>query len=322
MIGRRPPSSSLCLRAATLGAALLFIAPAAHAAGPDRKAPTTPSNLTVTGTTAYSVSLAWGASTDNSGSFNYRIVNRTWGGSVVVPGTQTTFTYDLKLNPQQTYSFQVYAVDAANNWSKPSNTVSATLPGDTTAPAAPHLILTDSGPTHLTLAWTTQDDDPTLHYFVSMNGQVIRSASSEASIVVAPLAPETTHTFTVQARDSGGNWSPMSAPLTATTDASDPNDHTSPTTPALTGYVLDGACEVILEWPASFDDVTPAQFIRYDISLNGQHLDSTTLGYTRVSEYGNVDGPNTFEVVAVDEAGNASASASVTLDLFGCISTP
>ena len=66
------------------------------------------------------------------------------------------------------------------------------------------------------------------------------------------------------------------------------------------------------------DDVTPAQFIRYDISVNGQHIDSTTLGYAQASEYGIVDGPNTFEVVAVDEAGNASAPASVTLDLIGC----
>ncbi len=309
MIGRPIPVG--------LASALLLVGSVALAAA-DRKAPTVPTNLTVTGTTAYSVSLAWGASTDNSGSFHYRIVNRTWGTSVVVPGTQTAFTFALKLSPQQTYSFQVYAVDAANNWSKPSNTVSATTPRDVTAPTAPHVILTDSGPTHLTLAWTTEDDDPTLHYFVYMDGQALSSASAEASIVAAPLPPRTTHTFTVQAKDSGGNWSPMSAPLTATTEASDANDHTPPTTPALIGYVLDGACEVILDWDASVDDVTPAQFIRYDISVNGQHIDSTTLGYTQRSEYGIVNGPNTFEVVAVDEAGNASAPASVTLDLIGC----
>jgi chitodextrinase len=309
------------LRAVALAAALLPLGSAVSAAGPDRKAPTAPTNLTVTGTTAYSVSLAWGASTDNSGSFTYRIVNRTWGTSVDAPGTQTTATFALNLKPQQTYSFQVYAVDDANNWSKPSNTVSATLPKDTTAPQAPHVILTDSGPTHLTLGWTTQDDDPRPIYLVFMNGLVLRSGSADASIVVAPLAPETSYTFAVQARDSSGNWSPVSAPLTATTDASDASDTTPPTTPALNGYVLDGACEVQLDF-ASSDDVTPAQFIRYDIYLNGAWLDSTSLGYTHVIEYGNVDGPNTFEVVAVDEAGNASAPAAVTLDLIGCIGTP
>lgn len=319
MIGRPQPFLSIRLLAAALAAALLPVGPAARAAGPDRKAPTAPTNLTVTGTTAYSVSLAWGASSDNSGSFSYRIVNRTWGTSVVVPGTQTAFTFALNLLPQQTYSFQVYAIDAANNWSRPSNTVSATLPRDTNPPAAPLVTLTDNGPTHLSLAWTTQDDDPTLTYLVFMDDVVLRSGSSEASIVAIWLPPVSTHTFTVQARDSGGNWGAMSAPLTATTEASDPNDHTPPTVPAgFWANVIDGACEVMLAWGASSDDVTPAEFIRYDIFVNGQYIDSTTLGYTQRSEYGIIDGPNTFEVVAIDEAGNAAAPAASSVDLNGC----
>ena len=325
MIERPTPSPSLRLHAVALAAALLLVGSAARAAGPgsDRKAPTTPSNLTVTGTTAYSVSLAWGAATDNSGQFTYRVVNKSWGTSATVPGTQTTFTFAQGLLPQQTYSFWVYAVDAAGNWSKPSNTVTATLPRDTTPPQAPQVTLTDIGPTHLSLAWTTQDDDPRLTYVVTMNGLVFSSASSNTSIIAYLLAPETTYTFTVQAHDSGGNWSPVSAPLTATTDASDPNDITPPTAPAgLWGGSIDGACEVSLNWNASSDDVTPPQFIRYDIFDNGVHIDSTTLGYTHVTEYGIVDGPNRFEIVAVDEAGNASAPAALTVDLIGCVSTP
>jgi chitodextrinase len=321
MIGRPIPSTSLRSRAVGLVAALLLVGPAAHA-GPvaDRKAPTTPANLTITGTTAYSVSFAWGASSDNSGSFTYRLVNRSWGTSVVVPGTQTTFTWEASnLNPRQSYSFQIYAVDAANNWSKPSNTVSATLPPDTTTPKAPQVTLTDNGPTHLSLAWTTEDDDPSPTYLVFKNGVVFSSASSNESITVALLAPETTHTFTVQARDGGGHLSPMSAPLTATTEASDPSDHTPPTIPALLWGGVISTCEVMLRWDASSDDVTPAEFIRYDISVNGQWIDSTTLGYIQVIEYGIVDGPNRFEIVAVDEAGNASAPAEATFDLEGCI---
>jgi hypothetical protein len=79
------------------------------------------------------------------------------------------------------------------------------------------------------------------------------------------------------------------------------------------------SCEVILTWGASSDDVTPPEFIRYDVSVNGQHIDSTSLGYTQVIEYGIVDGSNRSEVVVVDEAGNASAPAVATFDLFGCI---
>src|ERR1700740_865866 len=45
----------------------------ASAAKRDRTPPTTPSNLRATGISSYGVSLAWGPSTDNSGSFAYRI---------------------------------------------------------------------------------------------------------------------------------------------------------------------------------------------------------------------------------------------------------
>jgi hypothetical protein len=50
---------------------ILGVAPAMAAR--DRTPPTTPRNLRVTGMTAYSVSLAWDPSTDNSGSFRYKI---------------------------------------------------------------------------------------------------------------------------------------------------------------------------------------------------------------------------------------------------------
>jgi methylphosphotriester-DNA--protein-cysteine methyltransferase len=48
----------------------------------DAKAPTKPGNLRVTAKTLTSVSMAWNASTDNSGNFSYRV--RLWGDSTVV----------------------------------------------------------------------------------------------------------------------------------------------------------------------------------------------------------------------------------------------
>src|SRR5262245_62720006 len=170
MIGRLAPSLPLRLHAAALAAVLMLTAPAVYAAPADRKAPTAPTNLIVTGTTAYSVSLAWTAPRTTPAT--YRIINKGYGESEVVSGTQTAFTFASNLYPLQTYSFYVYAVDAAGNWSKPSNTVSATLPRDTTPPKAPVLTLTDTGPTHLSIAWTTEDDDPDPIYLFFMNGSV------------------------------------------------------------------------------------------------------------------------------------------------------
>ena len=304
---------------AVVAAILMLAGSAAQAAGPsaDRTAPTTPTNLTVMGKTAYTVSFSWNASTDNSGSFTYRLTNKTAGGTVVVPGTQTTFTLATGLRPNSSYAFVIYAVDGAGNWSNASNTVSATLPRDTTAPAAPQISLTDVGPTHLTLAFTAQDDDPRPIFVISMDGAALRQGSAETSIIVTPLAPATSYSFTVQARDGGGNWSPVSAPFTASTDPSDAGDTTPPTTPVMWGGPID-SCEVMFFWHPSSDDVTPADFIVYRLSVNGVFVQGTTLGRTQAIEYGIVNGPNRFDLVAVDEAGNASAPASATFDLSNC----
>jgi chitodextrinase len=294
-----------------------MLGPAALAAPQDRKAPTAPTNLTVTGTTSYSVSLAWGASTDNSGTFSYRVTNKGTGQSVALPQTQTSFTYTLDLQPQLTYSFYVQAVDAAGNWSKASNTVSATLPRDNQPPGTPQISLTDAGPTHLSLVWSVEDDDATHVWLLFMNGSVLYSGSN-TSMIVAPLTPATSYTFAVQARDSGGNWSPVSAPLVVSTEASDPLDTTPPTTPAMWGGEI-GPCEVMFFWSASSDDVTPPDFIVYRLYVNGIFAQGTTLGRTQAIEYGTFDGTNVFELIAVDEAGNASAPAVASIDLFGCI---
>jgi chitodextrinase len=124
MTGRHP--SWVAARAAALAFVLALVlgASPAFAAG-DHQAPTKPSNLRVTSTTSYRVSLAWNASTDNSGTFSYRVVVGN-GATYTVPQAQTTFTAFVA--PNGTYSFSVYAVDGSGNKSQRSSTVSATPP--------------------------------------------------------------------------------------------------------------------------------------------------------------------------------------------------
>src|ERR671924_2163772 len=74
----------------------------------DRKPPTKPANLRATSLTAHRVTLAWDPSTDNSGTFTYRVFV-SWGTTTTLPQTQTT--YSVGLVPANTYSFYVYAVD-------------------------------------------------------------------------------------------------------------------------------------------------------------------------------------------------------------------
>ncbi|MGW1721681.1 carbohydrate binding domain-containing protein [Streptomyces sp. NPDC002306] len=90
--------------------------------GGDTQAPTTPTNLTSTGKTSSSVSLSWGASTDNTGVAAYDVYS---GSSQVLSVSGTTATVG-GLSASTAYTFTVKARDAAGNTSGASNSVSVT----------------------------------------------------------------------------------------------------------------------------------------------------------------------------------------------------
>jgi hypothetical protein len=131
------------------------------------------------------------------------------------------------------------------------------------------------------------------------------------------LSPDTTYTFTVRARDSAGNWSDISDPYEVTTPAADPNDHEPPTMPpGFSGGIIDGATEAMVCWGNSTDNVTAQEHIRYELYLNGQFDSATIDPYPhQFSMYLTSGIVNTIEVYAVDEAGNRSLPATMTIDM-------
>ena len=284
----------------------------ASAAG-DRQAPTKPSNLRVTSLTSYRVVLAWNASTDNSGSFSYKVVVGN-GATYTLPQTQTTFTAFVA--PNGTYSFYVYAIDGSGNKSTKSNTVSATPPPDTTAPSPPVVSLAGVNPTEVSLSWTASTDDgPYLFYQVFVNGSPSVDAKQNQFAVVHGLSPQTTYQITVKARDLYGapNVSAPSNVLTVTTSAVSATDTEPPSSPGnLNGYVVDdGAREINLFWIQSFDNQTAQASLAYEVYLNGV-LDDTTC-CDRAVLYATHGGENVLTVIAVDDAGNRSQPASITI---------
>ncbi|MEU6402489.1 cellulase family glycosylhydrolase [Streptomyces sp. NPDC046985] len=93
--------------------------------GGDTKAPSTPTGLKVTGTTASSVSLSWTASTDDTGVAGYDVYR---GAAKAGSSTGTSFT-DTGLTAGARYDYTVRARDAAGNTSPASASVSATTAG-------------------------------------------------------------------------------------------------------------------------------------------------------------------------------------------------
>ena len=131
------------------------------------------------------------------------------------------------------------------------------------------------------------------------------------------LSPSTAYTFRVRARDSAGNWSELSDPLVVTTPAANPNDHEPPTTPpGFWGGIIDGDTEAMVFFGNSTDNVTASEHIRYYLYVNGVFDGATVAPYPRqFSMYLTRGIVNTIEVYAVDEAGNRSAPATMTIDL-------
>jgi hypothetical protein len=130
----------------------------------------------------------------------------------------------------------------------------------------------------------------------------------ERSVVLRHLTPATSYTFTVQARDSGGNTATSNA-VTLTTEAS--SDVTPPSAPTNV-RIVDGFCpEFWVGWTQSTDDTDPQSAIEYEIYVNGV-LSPLPVGggIDRDFVYAEASGASTFTVKAVDRAGNTSAASN------------
>jgi chitodextrinase len=274
-----------------------------------------PKNLRVTGVTDWTVALMWDAPKGKVPA-SY-VVQCSNGHTMTVAGSQTAATFSKGFDYNRTYSFRVYAVSSSGAWSGASNSVTATLLKDSTPPATPVVSSTGIGPTHVDLAWTYSDTDPSPRFDIYVNGQLWhRQVAGRAKRLVF-LTPATAYTFSVRARDSAGNWSELSDPFVATTPAADPNDREAPTPPpGFWGGVIDGATEAMVFWGNSTDNVTAPEHIRYYLYVNGQFDGATVDPYKhQFTMYLTLGIVNTIEVYAVDEAGNRSAPATMTIDL-------
>jgi len=100
-----------------------------------------------------------------------------------------------------------------------------------------------------------------------------------------------------------------------TTEPSNPNDVTPPTTPTDLSEMHWGDGEIHVSWTQSTDDFDEQRFIQYNVYVNGVLSDTTVgSGFSMVYSPG-TGGLVTVSVIAVDTAGNESAPASITIDM-------
>jgi len=114
----------------------------------------------------------------------------------------------------------VYArfADAAGNWSVAASDTILLVTSDTTAPTTPAaLTATAASTSRVNLAWAASTDDVGVVAYDVYRGGALVGAAAGTSYADTGLAPGTTYTYAVAARDAAGNVSGLSATATATT---------------------------------------------------------------------------------------------------------
>lgn len=302
------PSLACCAMLVALAA---LAPPAVAAPKRDNTPPTTPTNVRVVGVTEDTITIAWDASTDNSGKIHAYIA-----GGIYHPGDSTIKTFD-GLVPNTTRTYFVQAMDPSGNLSPLSAPVTATTAADTTAPSTPtNLRVTGTGISTVSLAWDRSSDSWSFSHEVLMDGQVVASAAQPyigtPSTTLRKVAPGH-HEFAVRARDFSGNTSGLSNAVTV--DLAGNGDATPPSTPTnLAVEDLNDNCgSLILRWTPSTDNLDAQSEIEYELYRNGSFFQLTPPGASWFGLY-TLPGTQTWTAVAVDRAGNSSGpSNAVTL---------
>ncbi|MEC0093173.1 PQQ-dependent sugar dehydrogenase [Paenibacillus macquariensis] len=212
----------------------------------------------------------------------------------------------LSMNASLYVGLAVTSHNVSNLSTATFDKVKVNATGDVFPPTEPTNLLANSvTSTTANISWTASLDDVGVKDYDVYKDNVLTQANvTSTTYTFSGLTPSTTYNFTVKAKDTAGNVSNASSPLTVTTTGQ--IDTQAPTTPTALVSSSKTSSSVNLAWTASTDNVS---VYAYDIYRNG-----TLAGSTPTTSF-NVTGltANTsysFTVKARDLAGNISAAST------------
>jgi len=233
--------------------------------------PSTPTGLTVTGTSSTTASLSWTASSNSP--TGYKILRN---GTQV--GTSTGITYtDTGLTASTSYTYTVEAYNTAGT-SAASSAVTATTLAPGVAPNAPTgLTVGATTTTTVPLTWTASTTSGTYAvagYDVLRNGTQVGTTTT-ASYTDTGLSAGTSYTYTVKAYDTDADVSAASSSVVGTTTSgyTETVNVTVPVNTAATGLgvYLDGNFSVLgnggADWAASGVAMTKVDDTHYTATI-------------------------------------------------------
>ena len=227
---------------------------------PDTTAPSVPAGLYSTGATQTSVSLAWGASTDNVGVSGYT----TYSNGVSAGTGAGTSSSVTGLACGTSYAFAVDAYDAAGNHSGRSAILNASTSAcpDTAAPSVPAgLASTGATASSVSLGWSASTDNVGVAGYTTYRGGASAGTGTGTSYTVSGLACGSSYAFSVDAYDAAGNHSAPTATLNVSTSACP--DTTAPSVPSGLNSTGAATTSVSLSWTASTDGVGVTGYTTY-----------------------------------------------------------
>mgnify|MGYP001548237370 CR=1 FL=1 len=286
--------------------------------GSDTEAPTQPQNLQAVVTSDTAIDLSWDASSDNTGVTGYNVYLSTdlttpLNGSLVV-GLANTVT---GLTAATAYDFQITALDAAGNESTPSAAVNATTDAapDTEAPTQPQTLqAAAASDTAIDLSWAASSDNTGVtgyNVYLSSDLTTPLNGSPVAGLAYTVTCLTWASSFSVldTALDGAGYESTPSAEVIASSDAGP--DTEAPTQPQNLQAAVTSDTAIDLSWDASSDNTGVTGYNVYlstDLTtpLNGSPVADLTYTVTALT----ADTPYSFQVTALDAAGNESTPAA------------
>ncbi|WP_054024868.1 lytic polysaccharide monooxygenase [Bacillus sp. FJAT-28004] len=240
--------------------------------------------------------------------------------SVNYGGAQPPFSYSNSCNvPERSGYHIILAVwEVADTVNAFYNVIdvnfSGSNPVDTQAPTAPSTLISTAKTTNsVSLAWNASTDNVGVTGYRIYNGTTLAGSVSGTTPAynVTGLAANTAYTFNVKAIDNAGNESSASNSLSVTTNAPIGNDTQAPTAPgSLHVMGAPTASSLMLMWNASTDNVGVTGYRIYNgttlvTTVAGTATSYTVTGLSASTAY-------TFNVQAIDAAGNVSAASSIT----------
>lgn len=313
----------------------------------DTAPPTVPTNLAVASISDSMLRLSWTGSTDNVSVAGYQIFRTTLSTCVIGTscwiniGTASSNSWSDSFNlvASTPYYYYLVAYDPSGNLSAPSLIGSGTTMNDTTPPTVPRGIvaIVASNQSQVNLSWVPSIDNSgtVASYSIYRNGILVGAPALSNSFSDIGLQANQTYIYTISAKDSGGNVSALSAPVTAVTDVYPP---TIPCANLIAPCSSQGApfavavsvSEIDIGWAASNDiDLsnggTGSGIAGYKVYRSDlvNPIGISTASSTIFADKGLL--PKTtynYRVSAFDRAGNESALSGVVVISTSADSTP